>query len=758
MNKMNRREFLKLATATTAGAAMICTADGSYIFPDAVAKADPAAPEVVYYNHCQGCNSGPKCGMKLILKDGQLIRIERRSEGGHNNPNICAKGAAQVQDIHNPNRLLHPMKRTNPKGEPAQWEQISWEEAIETIAAKFTEIKEKYGAEKVLFSTGDPKEPRPVLQRLCFLFGSPNYGTESSTCSTGTRVASYLNYGKNSFATGAGPTPGKTKLFINWGTNPAWSSSYYFETIQKAKASGCKIIVVDPRVTPTVSCVADLHLQIRPATDAALALCFGNAIIQADKYDHDFVENYSHGFEEYKARCAEYTVEKTAEICQISVETLQKAIDMILGVEGPMTIQFRAAYPHHVNGVGMARSIQTLIPLTGNLDVDGGQRVSNAKSISLENTKYTGNKLATKGQYDDPTFALRADREYFPVWAECIDEIQLNMLPEYVKDGKIRAAFMLGQNAMMWPDTAAFQKAFDEMDFAVACDYYINPWTHDHCDIILPSAMCPERNYPITTNGMKIFGRQAIPAQGEAHSDCRIVADLACALGFSEEFCGGGEGVEDKIIENILFAGNKDIVAAGVKLADVYAAAPNPVVVPTEQPAENPEKKYRTQENFFATPTGKFEFASEVLKKFGFDPVVDHIEPAYSPISTPDVAKDFPLILNTGSRVPMYVHSRHRQQPWLRALMPDPIVRLYPTDAAERGIVEGDDVILATPFGEIKVKAEVTNIVKPGVIDIFHGWQQANVNGIMNRVIGETLDPLSGFPAFKEGLCQVRKA
>ena len=236
MNKMNRREFLKLATATTAGAAMICGADGSYIFPDAIAKADPAAPEVVYYNHCQGCNSGPKCGMKLILKDGQLIRIERRSEGGHNNPN----------------RLLHPMKRVNPKGEPAQWEQISWEEANKLMAEKFSEIKEKYGADKVMFTTGDPKEPRPVLQRLCFLFGSPNYGPESSTCSTGTRVASYLNYGKNSFATGAGPTAGKTKLFINWGTNPAWSSTYYFESLQKAKAAGCKLIVVDPRVTPTV--------------------------------------------------------------------------------------------------------------------------------------------------------------------------------------------------------------------------------------------------------------------------------------------------------------------------------------------------------------------------------------------------------------------------------------------------------------------------------------------------------------------------
>ena len=751
MRKMTRRNFLKLTAVTGAGVAMMT--NGGFIFPEAIAKADPNAPEEIFYNHCEGCNSGPKCGSKLVLKDGQLIRIERRGEGGHNNPNMCCKGVAQVQDIHNPNRLLHPMKRTTPKGsaDPG-WQQITWEEAISTIAEKFSAIKDQYGADKVMFTTGDPKEPRPILQRLAFLFGTPQYGTESSTCSTSTRVASYLSFGSTGYATGAAPTAGKTTLFLNWGTNPAWSSSYFMEALAKAKESGTKMLAVDPRVTPTTQ-MCDLHLQIRPATDAALALCFGNALIQADKYDHDFVENYSYGFEAYKARCAEYPIERTAEICGLEVERLQEAVDMLLENEGPMTFQFRAAYPHHVNGVGMCRAIAALIPLTGNLDVAGGQRVSNAKSINLESAKFTGNKLVDPDP-NDPVFSKRADLQYFPIWAKCIDEIQLNKLPEYVENGVIRAAFMLGQNCMMWPETEKFQKAFDDMDFAVACDYYVNPWTHDHCDMILPAAMSFERNYPITVNGAKIYGRQRIPAQGEAHSDCRIVADLACALGFADAFCGGGEGVEDRIIEEIQFAGNEAIQAAGIKLADVYAAAPDPVTVPMEQPAENPEKKYRTQENFFKTPTGKFEFASEILREYGFDPVPNHVEPTLSPINTPDVAKDFPLIMNSGSRVPMFVHSRHRGMPYLRALMPNPIVRLYLSDAAERGIAHGDDVILATPRGEIHVKAEVTNMVKPGVIDIFHGWSNANINGILER----DLDPISGFPAFKEGLCQVRKA
>lgn len=756
MPKMKRRTFLKLTAATSVGAAVL--GKGGFIFPEAMAKADPNAPEEIYYNHCQGCNSGPKCGAKLVLKDGQLIRIERRSEGGHANANMCCKGVCQVQDLMNPTRLLHPMKRTTPKGQglDPEWEQISWDEAISTIAEKFTEIKDKYGADKVMFTTGDPKEPRPILQRLAFLFGSPNYGTESSTCSTATRVASYLSFGSVSFATGAAPTAGKTKVFLNWGTNPAWSSSYQWESLRKAKESGVKFIAVDPRVTPTTQ-ISDIHLQIRPASDAALALCFGNAIIQADAYDHDFVENYSHGFDEYKARCAEYTVEKTAEICGVDASKIQEAIDMILSEGAPLTLQFRAAFPHHVNGVGICRAITALVPLTGSLDVAGGQRVSNSKSISLENKKFTGNKLATEEQYTDPVFSKRADLEAFPIWAKCIDEIQLNLLPEYVKEGKIRGGLMLGNNAMMWTETEAFQKAFDSMDFIVAADYYNNPWTHDYCDMILPACPSFERMYPPTVSGTKLFARQAVPAQGEAHEDCRIVCDLGCALGFTEEFCGGGEGVERKMIE-YLYSQNKNITDAGITYADVEAAAPGYVEVPVEQPAENPERKYQTGDLTFPTPTGKFEFASEILREYGFDPVPNHVEPAYSPVSTPDVAKDYPLIFNTGSRVPMYVHSRHRQQPWLRSLMPDPIVRMYTTDAEERGIADGDDVVLATPFGEINVKAEVTNMVKPGCIDIFHGWQHANVNAINGRKLGETLDPVSGFPAFKEGLCQVRKA
>jgi len=125
-----------------------------------------------------------------------------------------------------------------------------------------------------------------------------------------------------------------------------------------------------------------------------------------------------------------------------------------------------------------------------------------------------------------------------------------------------------------------------------------------------------------------------------------------------------------------------------------------------------------------------------------------------SPLSTPDLAREFPLILNTGARVPMFTHSKLRELPSLRRLMPHPVVNLHPADAAGNGIADDDEVDLETAHGRIRLRARLTRDVLPGVVDVSHGWPEANVNDIVPR----HLDPISGFVAFKEGLCRVRKA
>ena len=167
MPKISRRTFLKLATATGASATLL---NSNILFQNAdPALAQSSSPEVIKYTHCVMCNHGPRCGMKVVLKDDKIYRVEKREN--HNNNNLCAKGLASLQDIYHPDRALYPMIRTNPKGEPSQWERITWDEALTTIAEKLNGIKEEHGPEKVFFLTGDPKEPRSAVQRLAFTFG-----------------------------------------------------------------------------------------------------------------------------------------------------------------------------------------------------------------------------------------------------------------------------------------------------------------------------------------------------------------------------------------------------------------------------------------------------------------------------------------------------------------------------------------------------------------------------------------------------------
>lgn len=761
MPKMTRRTFLKAAVAAGVGVAAADGLTGIFIHPDHVALAASNAPEEVKFTHCVMCNHTPRCGMKAIIKDNKVLRIEKRDD--YPNNLLCAKGIASLQDLYDPHRLLYPMKRTTPKGtEDGGWQRITWDEALATIAEKLNGVKQQYGAEKVLFMTGDPKEPRSVLQRLAFTFGSPNMGTESSTCYKATELSAKLIYGPewftaSSVATGGNPTPGKTGVALIWANNPAWSAPFSFNGMLSGKAGGDqKYIVIDPRVTPTVHSLADVHLQLRPGTDGALALCFGNYLIEHDAYDKEFVDKWVHGFEEYKEYVKQFTIEKTAEICDLPVDKLTQACELLAKRSGPITIKGSAAVPHHTNGVNDYRARLMLIPLTGSLDVPGGQAIAN-EPLNIDEWWGTF-EFARSSDLLPKLDHLRVDREYFPVWADTDQQgsLQLNRIPEYVKTGAIRACLMLGGNAMMWPQSQEYQEAFKNMEFVAAADFHIRPQTHTYVDMVLPAAMSFERSAPLAIFGRNLFLREPIVAPlGEARPDYRICCDIGTALGFEKEFWGGGEKSEENCIREILRT-----LKANVTYEDLQAASPGPVSIPMKGEAKG--KKYelgllrQDGKPGFTTPTGKVEFTSETLRKYGFDPLPIFVEPVHSPVSTPDVYKEFPLIMNTGNRLPIFTHSKQRDLPWLKQIIPEPMIRLHPADAEARGLADGDMVLVTSPVNKtgIKAKLEVTNILRPGMMDMFHGWEKANINLLVAR----DFDPISGFPPFKEGLCQVVKA
>ncbi|MDR1245465.1 MAG: molybdopterin-dependent oxidoreductase [Clostridiales Family XIII bacterium] len=739
--------------------------DGLIKARDFIRKNDGKAPDIggaYKYSHCVMCNHGPKCGVKAVVKDGKILRLERREEYG--NELLCALGNSALQDIYAPDRVLYPLRRTNPKGEPSQWKRVSWDEALGEIAEKLNGVKARFGADKVLFMTGDPKEPRSVLQRLAYSFGTPNYGTESSTCYTAAELSVRLIYGVRSraiipLALGGIPDVNDTKVCIIWGNNPGTSAPFSYDKLRTTREfSGIKYIVVDPRVTSTTENFADVHLQIRPGTDGALALFFAKRLIEADAYDKEFVEKWTHGFEGYRALAAEYDLERTAEICDIPAALLQEAGDILVTAGTPIVVKSSAAYPQHTNGVDNYRAMMLLVPLTGSLDVDGGHLIAN-EPLDLDG--WGGSYPFARVHELLPSLEKnRVDRKYFPVWAntDWDGSVQVNRLPEYVRDGELRACFALGLNCIMWPQSHEYQEAFKNMDFVAAADFRENPWTHDYVDMLLPAAMSFERAAPLSVVGRRLFLREPIiePA-GEARSDYRIVCDLGAALGMGDLFWGGGPKAEEECLREILrtAGGKKELT-----LEMLREASPDGVAVPLAK-----GMKYRKWElgllrddgqPGFSTPSGKVEFASEILRENGFEPLPVYREPSYSPVSTPAVAAEYPLVLIAGSRVPFFCHSKERELPWLRRFMPEPVVRLGRQDADTRGLKGGERVRIVSPVNKtgIVAKLEITNTLKPGVVDMVHGWAEANVNELIPR----DFDPISGFPAYKEGLCEIRRA
>lgn len=693
------------------------------------------------YTYCDGCNHVPKCGMVYYHRGPVITRLESRTDYNYPNNILCSKGYAQLQEQYHPNRLRYPLKRTTPKGESPKWMRISWNEALDIIGKKLNEIKDKYGAHTVCFYCGDPKEMRPIVQRLAFTFGSPNYGTESSTCFRSVSLASLLLFGEISTSS---PPSKQTKHCFIWGINPPYSGPYAMRRLIKAKEEGVKFFVIDPRKTPTVQILADTHLALRPGTDGALALGMLNVIINGDLYDKEFVDKWVHGFEELKEYVKDFPPEKVEKITGVPQEKIVEAGKAF--ADGPSTLMVSASpVVHHTNGNQNMRAVLSLIAITGNFDKPGGVIVPAPSAIPPD---FLGDAEFCRRNDLLPIISqLRVDLEEFPVWAELIPEIQMNLLPEYVDKEKIRAIVMFGGNAMMWPQPKLYQEALKKMEFGVAADYFYRPWTHNYIDILLPAATCFERLASLACFGRSIYIRQPIKPLGEAREDWQIAADIGVALGFKQEFFNGN-------LDALL---NEYIKKTGFTIEQIRNAPGCMVNVPL--PEAPKIKKYelgllrKDKKPGFNTPTGKIEIYSTILKKYGFDPIPTYKEPIESPKTNPDIAKQYPLVLMTGARIPFYTHSKWREVPWISELQPEPVVNLNPIDAKDRGIKEGDYVLIKNNYAQIKVKAHLTEMVPQGVVDMFHGWPKQDVNKMVPRYF----DHISGYPPYKSTVCEVLK-
>jgi anaerobic selenocysteine-containing dehydrogenase len=236
-----------------------------------------------------------------------------------------------------------------------------------------------------------------------------------------------------------------------------------------------------------------------------------------------------------------------------------------------------------------------------------------------------------------------------------------------------------------------------------------------------------------------IWTQPAIRPQWESRSDADIIFDLARRIAPEDALMLKG------------YEASMDWILEPTKLT-VEELKKHPGGLAVKDVKMPPFRKYEKQG--FKTPSGKMEFTSTILAETGYDALPTYREPRLSPRSTPEVAKDFPLILTTGARLPMFIHSRTFRLDWTRSLRPDPMVDMNPEDANVRGIAQGNRVSLSTPRGFIRVRANLTEMVPPGVVSMYHGYPEATVNLLVEP---DYRDPISGYPGFKSLLCQVEK-
>lgn len=674
---------------------------------------------------------GGSCLVDLHLQDGKIVKVEGNKTLPFSDGRLCVKGAALKQATYSPDRLLYPMKRVGNRGE-GRFERISWEEALDIIVEKMEDTKEKYGAKSTMVYVGHPKWFRPYLTDFANHYGTPNVGSESSTCAYALMLACKCCFGSDVFM--PQPDMRRCKTLLIWGVNPLYSNSVKGgKGFLGAVERGVNVIVVDPRCTPTTEHAA-LHLRPIPGTDGALALGMARVMITEDLYDKDYIEKYTYGFEEYKEYVMEFTPEKVEKITGVPAGNMIKAARLFAS-EKPSAIMTSASpVVHNINGVQNARAIELLSALTGNYGMPGGVMAPGPGRPRMK-----GAFMNDWMQRVDPDQDLSHDQ--FPAWRKLIYyETQVTRIADYL-EGKgeypIRTLLAFGMNHHMWPRPDRIEDAMQNLDFFVNVDMYMND-TCKYADLLLPAATSLEREQvEILGPNILYYQPEAIQPMGEVKNDIEILLELSSRMGFS---------LGDPQIHSYEEYLDSLLSPTGVTLAELKE---HPEGMQPKNPA-----KVRTSEQILQvkTPSGKIEFVSQVLescKKPGHEGL-----PIYRDFREQLPMEEYPLILATGSRKPQLFHSRTYRLPWLANLEETPVIDIHPEDARKLSLENGEEVVLRTPVGAMELSVNLDSSCLPGVVNVYHGAGEKDINYLVDD---KYLDPISGFPGYKSYCCRIEK-
>ncbi len=629
----------------------------------------------------------PYCGVGCVFDfnvndKGEIVKVTSEAGSVPNNGNLCVKGRFDYDFIQHPDRLKKPLMKKNGK-----LVEVKWDEAIGFAAKKLLEIKEKYGPESLGFisSCRCTNEENYVMQKLArAVFGSPHIDQCARTCHAPTVAGLAMSFGSGAMTNSIAEIADADLLFVI-GANPTEAHPIIGLEMKKARRRGAELIVVDPRKTWLAE-RADVHLPIRPGTDVPLMNAMMYTIITEDLYHKEFVEKRTEDFDKLKEMVITWPPERASELCQVPAEDIKKAARMYAKAD-KAGIFYTLGLTEHICGTDNVRSTANLAMLTGHV----GRESTGVNPMRGQNNVQGGcdmgalpNVLPGYQKVDDPAANEKFSKAYGVKIPAKVGYTITDMI-EKAAEGKLKGLFIMGEDHLMSePDRNSVERAFKNLEILIVQDIFLCE-TAKMADVVFAASSYAEKDGTFTNTERRVQRvRKAIEPIGGSRPDWRIICDIAKQAGYNKMNYSHPSEIWDEMA-------SLSPILGGINYQRLEK-------IGLQWPCfdfDHTGTKFLHEGNF---TRGKGKFFP-----------LDYRHPAEEP------DKEYPFYLTTGRVLYHYnVGTMTLRSVCSKQKSPENFCEVNIHDALKIGIKDGEKIKIITRRGELAVKANVGEKVKPG--------------------------------------------
>ena len=603
---------------------------------------------------CRMCHGS--CRILVHIKDGKAVKVEGDPDGPINKGTLCAKGLSCLDLLYHPDRIKYPMKRAGKRGE-GKWKRISWDEAYEEIVANIKRITEKYGILSISPTVGTGRHPFFYMMRFMSASGAINRAGMPHICYTPRVATAMVTFGRP-----IAHDCERSDCIVAWGSGIHYSNNDGYNARQFIDGwkNGAKLICIDPVFT-VIAAKAHIWLQIRPGTDAALALAWLHVILSEGLYDKEFVGKWVHGFSDLEKHVESFTPEWAEDITWIPAQKIREAATLYATAK-PASLLYGNAPEHGINCTASLRCFHFLTAVTGNIDIPGGN-VFLESPLPGHVQKLGAKELIPKALWDQRLAPFPLLSLAFPSAGHAVHKAAVTGKPYPIK-----AYLVHGGGPLQSHECAKglVYEAFKKAEFVEVMDHFMTP-TAEMADIVLPAATFLEFDdvhaslAEAEMSGVVLAFQKVVEPIGECKSDNEVFIELSKRLGYPYGFNTHHEMLDWMV------------APLGINF-DAFKEKGWIAANQTSRKHESGRLRADGKAGF-NTPSGKIECRSETLEGMGLSSMPTYHEVTESSVGSPALAKKYPLVLSTGIRSPVFFHSQYRQIPRLREIHPDPRVK-----------------------------------------------------------------------------------